>query len=49
MKAVTNTTPLIVLAKLNHLHLLSALYKQVIVPRAVYHEAVVQGQARGYP
>lgn len=49
MIAVTDTGPLIVLAKLNHLHLLGALYKRVVVPQAVYYEAVVQGQARGYP
>lgn len=48
MIVVTNTGPLIVLAKLNHLHLLGALYERVVVPQAVYYEAVVHGQARGY-
>lgn len=49
MTVVTDAGPLIVLAKLNHLHLLSALYREVIVPRAVYYEVVIEGQARGYP
>ena len=48
MTAVTNTGPLIVLAKLNHLHLLPALYGEVIVPHAVYRESIAVGQARGY-
>ena len=49
MIAVTDAGPLIVLAKLNHLYLLSALYREVIIPRAVYREVVIEGQARGYP
>jgi predicted nucleic acid-binding protein len=49
MTAVTNSGPLIVLAKINHLHLLPSLYDEVIVPQAVYRETVVVGRARGYP
>lgn len=49
MIAVTDSGPLIVLAKLGHLHLLSALYEQVIVPQAVYREVVTTGRAQGYP
>ncbi|MBU0512318.1 MAG: DUF3368 domain-containing protein [Chloroflexi bacterium] len=49
MIAVTDSGPLIALAKLNHLHLLSTLYDDVLIPRAVYHEVVVVGQMRGYP
>lgn len=48
MSAVTKTGPLIVLAKLNRLHLLPALYGEVVVPQAVYQESVVVGQVRGY-
>lgn len=48
MTAVTDTGPLIVLAKLNHLHLLPTLYDRVIVPRSVYRESVLIGQTRGY-
>jgi predicted nucleic acid-binding protein len=49
MTAVANSGPLIALAKINHLHLVPSLYGEVIIPQAVYHEAVVVGQARGYP
>jgi hypothetical protein len=48
MTAVTNSGPLIVLAKVNHLHLLPSLYGEVIIPQAVFREAVVVGRARGY-
>ncbi len=49
MIAVTNSGPLIALAKLNHLRLLPALYDEVIVPQAVYDEVVTVGLRRGYP
>jgi hypothetical protein len=49
MTAVTNSGPLIVLAKIHHLHLLASLYGTLIVPRAVYREVVEIGRARGYP
>ncbi len=49
MNAVTNSGPLIVLAKLNHLRLLSAMYDTVIVPQAVYDEVVTVGLRHGYP
>lgn len=48
MIAVTDTGPLLVLAKLHHLHLLPELYSTIQVPSSVYHEAVVVGLARGY-
>lgn len=48
MTAVTNSGPLIVLAKINHLHLLHALYGNVLVSQTVYHETVVTGRTRGY-
>jgi len=48
MTVVTDTGPLIALAKLNHLHLLHVLYAHLIVPRFVYRECVVVGRARGY-
>jgi predicted nucleic acid-binding protein len=46
---VTNAGPLIALAKLNLLHLLKQLYRQVSVTRAVYDEAVLDGIRRGFP
>lgn len=49
MTAVANSGPLIVLAKINHLHLLPALYDEVLIPQSVYYETVITGQTRGYP
>jgi predicted nucleic acid-binding protein len=48
MTVVTDSGPLIVLAKTSHLHLLPILYSEVIMPPAVYHEVVIVGQTRGY-
>lgn len=45
---ITNAGPLIVLAKLNLLHLLVSLYGKVQVPVAVYQETVVEGIQRGF-
>ncbi|HZF07761.1 MAG TPA: DUF3368 domain-containing protein [Thermoanaerobaculia bacterium] len=47
MTVLANAGPLIALAKLNRLGLLSDLYRVVQVPRSVYHEVVEQGLARG--
>ncbi|MBN2006251.1 MAG: DUF3368 domain-containing protein [Anaerolineae bacterium] len=44
---VCNAGPLIALGKLNRLELLGALYPQVLVPQAVYHEVVTQGLRQG--
>jgi hypothetical protein len=45
---VSNAGPLLVLAKLNVLHLLKHLYGQIHIPDAVYEETVVTGLRRGY-
>lgn len=45
---VSNAGPLIAFAKLNLLHLLKALYREVRFTRAVYDEVVVAGMQRGY-
>ena len=37
-KVVSNTTPLISLLKIEHLHLLESLYGEVIVPEVVWQE-----------
>jgi predicted nucleic acid-binding protein len=42
-----NAGPLMVLGKLNRLELLTHLYREVQIPRAVYDEVVTQGLARG--
>ncbi len=47
--AVSDTGPLVVLAKLNRLDLLPLLFRHVLIPSAVYQEAVVVGRRRGYP
>lgn len=39
---IIDTTLLIFYAKINHLHLLNAVYKTVIIPEQVYAEAVTQ-------
>ena len=44
-----NAGPLIALGKLNRLDLLTDLYEEVQIPRAVYDEVVTQGLARGAP
>jgi len=46
--AVSNSGPLIALAKLKALDLLPRLYDVVYIPQAVYDEAVVEGMRRGY-
>jgi len=47
-EAVTNAGPLIVLAKLNRLPLLTELYSNVSVPLAVHDEVVRTGLRRGH-
>lgn len=45
---VSNAGPLMVLAKLNLLHLLKELYGRVRIPRSVYEEVVIEGLRQGY-
>lgn len=45
---VINAGPLMVLAKLNLLHLLKELYGRVHFARSVYDEAVIEGMRQGY-
>jgi len=47
--AVSNTGPLIALAKIQALDLLLALYRKVYVPPSVYQEAVIEGMAQKAP
>lgn len=46
---VVDAGPLMVLAKLNLLHLLKQLYDRVYFAEAVYHEVVTEGMRQGYP
>ncbi|NQE46371.1 hypothetical protein C5S31_10155 [ANME-1 cluster archaeon GoMg2] len=48
MKVVSNTTPLIYLAKGNLLYVLKELFELVYIPQEVYKEAVDAGLAKGY-
>ncbi|MEJ2211207.1 MAG: hypothetical protein P8129_19500 [Anaerolineae bacterium] len=45
---VSNAGPLMVLAKLNLLHLLKELYGQIQLAGSVYEEVVVEGMRQGY-
>lgn len=49
MIAVTDSGPMIALAKLNQLRLLPTMYETVVIPQAVYDEVVTTGLRRGYP
>ena len=44
MKVVANATPLIALSLVDHLDLLPQMFAEVIIPQAVYEEAVVRGR-----
>ncbi|HID86766.1 MAG TPA: DUF362 domain-containing protein [Anaerolineae bacterium] len=46
MIVVSNAGPIIALAKIGQLDLLSALYGEIIVPQAVYEEVVEKGRGR---
>jgi len=43
LEAVLNSTPLIYLAKINHLDLLGKVYDQIYIPTSVYEETVLRG------
>jgi len=45
-KVVSNSSPLIHLAKIGKLDLLKHLFSEIIVPEAVYRESVVEGRNR---
>ena len=46
MVVVSNTSPIVNLAAIGHLHLLPALFGKITVPDAVYREIVVAGAGR---
>ncbi len=47
MIVVSNTTPLIGLASIGRFELLRLLFGKIYIPKAVYHEAVIQGREEG--
>lgn len=46
MIVVTNSTPIISLAKIDKLHLLRDIFDKIYVPNAVYKEVVLKGKGR---
>ena len=46
MIVASNTSPIINLASIHHLELLSKLYKNILIPKAVYHEIVIVGSGQ---
>ena len=46
LKVVSNSSPLIHLAKIGQLDLLKCFFDEIIVPEAVYNECVVEGKDR---
>lgn len=48
-KAVSNSTPLIYLAKVNKLELMRELFQQVFIPDSIYHEVVTRGKELRIP
>jgi len=49
MKTISNSGPVMSLAKLGSLELLYNLYGQICIPSAVYYEVVIHGLDSGYP
>lgn len=49
MKVVSNASPLIALGRLGQLGLLLRLYGEILIPREVYNEVVVNGLRLGAP
>ena len=48
MRVVSNSTPLIFLAKIGKLDLLEKIFDSVQIPNEVYLEVVVEGKEKGY-
>lgn len=46
MKVVSNTSPIINLAAINHLDVLRQVFGTIVIPQAVYHEIVVVGSGQ---
>lgn len=49
MRIIANAGPLMALGKIRLIHLLHALYEEVLIPLAVYEEVVLTGLEWGYP
>ena len=44
-KAIVNSTPIILLAGINHLDLLFKLYDKIVIPEAVYEEVTAKSDS----
>ena len=45
---ISNSSPLILLAKINKLEVLKTLYGNIFIPRQVYNEVIIQGKNENY-
>lgn len=48
MRAVSNATPLIYLAKIGRLNILEEIFDVVLIPNKVFFEVVIKGKEKGY-
>ena len=48
MITISDSSPLILIAKLNQLNLLKELYSEILIPEEVYRETIVKGKEEGY-
>ena len=46
MIVISDSSPLILFSKIGHLHLLSQLFENIVIPPAVYNEVVAHGRDR---
>ncbi len=45
-KVISNSSPIIHLAKIGRIHLLQEFYKNIAIPSAVYEECIIEGKDR---
>lgn len=46
LNVISNASPLIALTGINLLHILNDLWKEIIIPEAVYKEVVINGEGK---
>jgi len=46
MSAVSNSSPLILLSKINRFYLLKEIFKKIYIPKAVYEEICIKGKEK---
>ena len=45
---ISNSSPLILLARINKLGIIKEIYKKIYIPKAVYNEVIVRGKEEKY-